>query len=96
MVKHIVLFNLKAGKKDESRAYVVKELESLSAKIQELDFLEIGTNFSDRKTAFDIILVSHFASKAALEIYKNHPEHVKVVQNIKPHIEKTAVCDYMA
>ncbi len=94
MIKHIVLFKLKSENKEISNETVIADLKSLSEKISELKFLEIGSNFSERKTAHDIILVSHFESKDDLYIYRKHPEHVKVVEKIKPFVEKTAVCDY--
>ncbi len=94
MIKHIVLFNVKSENKDKNKIKIVKELESLSVKIKELVFLEIGTNFSERKSAYDIILLSHFKTITDLDSYKNHPEHIKVVQKIMPYIEKSAVCDY--
>jgi len=94
MIKHIVLFNIISENKDENTAKVVSELQNLSEKIKELLFLEIGTNFSDRPNSYDIILVSHFKSVTDLDTYRNHPEHVKVVQKISPYIEKSAVCDY--
>jgi len=94
MIKHIVLFNIKSENKDKNTAKVIAELRSLSRKITELVFLEIGTNFSDSPSAYDIILVSHFKSEEDLNIYRKHPEHVKVLKVISPHIKKTAFCDY--
>ncbi len=96
MVKHIVFFRIKPEIKDKNAAIdtVIGELQPLAGQIPEIVSYELGKNFSDRETAFDIALVSEFASKQDLDTYRNHPLHKQAVENIKPYISQTAVVDY--
>lgn len=56
--------------------------------------MEMDLNFSDRDTAFDLVLVSLFDDDAGLEAYRVHPAHVKVLDYLKRKLETTAVMDY--
>ena len=46
--------------------------------------------------AFDAVLVSEFRDQAALEAYKNHPEHLKVADFVASVKLDRAVVDYEA
>ena len=96
MVKHIVFFKLKEDIQDKKQAakYVIDTLLPLKDKIDVVKFYELGMNFANKETAFDIALVSHFSSREDLDYYRNHPEHIKAVEQIKPYIAKTASVDY--
>ena len=99
MVKHIVLFMLKkeyAEQKIKNKHChkIVSLLETLPKEIPEIEFFEVGVNYSERASAYDIILISEFDTKENLEIYRKHPQHVKVVEELKKYTEKTAVGDY--
>ncbi len=96
MVKHIVFFKIKEDIADKNQAInkVIETLSPLAEKIPEIKFYELGTNFADRDSAFDIALVSYFNSKEDLDTYRNHDLHKQAVEIIKPYIGKTAVVDY--
>jgi hypothetical protein len=69
-------------------------LETLPPKIKQIKFYEVGTNLSKSPAAMDIVLVSHFENLEELDEYRNHPEHLAVVEFIKKTVDKTAVVDY--
>ncbi len=96
MVKHIVFFKLKEDIQDKKQTtkHVIDTLLPLKDKIVVVKFYELGMNFASKETAFDIALISHFSSKEDLDHYRNHPEHLKAVEQIKPYISKTASVDY--
>ena len=98
MIKHIVSWKLsrKNGEKEvQINADAIKSaLDKLPALIEQIKFFEVGKNLSSSKNAYDLILVSEFDSMEALEIYRQHPEHQKVVQLIGKHAEKSMVVDY--
>ena len=96
MVKHIVFFKLRDDIKDKNKAvkYVINTLYPLKDKIDEIKFYELGMNFADKQTAFDIALISHFDNVDALSRYRNHSEHIKAVEKIKKYISSTASVDY--
>lgn len=91
MIKHIVLFKLK-NPADLEKAYAA--LEGLRDKIPELLELEIGKNFTISERAFDLSLISTFASTADLNSYQNHPHHLPVVTLMREICEKSHVVDY--
>ncbi len=94
MVHHIVLFKLKPHTTDGQRDQVLQAIRELKSKIPEVLFIDAGVNFSERGRAFDVMLVSHFQTKADLEIYMAHPEHQHVVQHfIAPLREDLIVGD---
>ena len=100
MVKHIVLFKLKeeysksAEEKDIYCRKVAAQLETLPHNIPEIIFFELGVNYSERKNAYDLILISEFDTDADLKIYQKHPVHIKCVEEIKKYVENLVVCDY--
>ena len=99
MIKHIVLFKLKKEyaelkNKNQHCHKIVSILETLPSEISEITFFEVGVNFSERESAYDIILISEFETKENLEMYRKHPQHIKVVEELKNYTEKTVVGDY--
>lgn len=98
MIKHIVMWKLKeeheGADKDEIMDRVKEELEGLKSSIPEIKTMEIGRNSNELPTSFDIALYSEFESQEDLDIYKEHPEHVKVAQFIRQVTADAVVVDY--
>lgn len=94
MVKHIVMWTLKEENKEENAKKMKADLEALKDKIDFLKFIEVGINFNSTETAYDIVLVTDFESKADLEAYQVHPEHKAVGVFVRSVVEKRAVVDY--
>lgn len=94
MIVHIVMFKFRQEHKSENIKQVVKELNSLVDKIDELKSIEVGVDFNGSARAFDLSLYSTFDSKDALACYGSHPEHLKVVELIKEVTSDTKVVDY--
>ncbi len=83
MIKHIVMWNLRAGSPAERHANcerLQREFESLRGCIPGLLRLEIGIDHSRVDYACDVVLYSEFDSQAALDAYATHPEHLRVRQ----------------
>ena len=98
MLKHIVMWKLKDPHegmgKDELMDRIKQELEGLKNSIPEIKTMEVGRNSNELPTSFDIALYSEFESKEDLEIYREHPEHVKVAQFIRQVTADAVVVDY--
>lgn len=97
MIKHIVMMRLKdvsVTEKQEQLQHIKSILEALLGVVRSLKAMEVGLNFSDRDTAFDLVLVSLFEDKEGLREYAIHPEHIKVLDYLKRKLETTAVTDY--
>lgn len=92
MIKHIVMFSLKESDKDVEK--LERKLFDLKNFIPEIVHIETGRNFSKRKVAYDLVLITEFNSEEDLQTYIDHPEHQKVVEYINEVNEKLAVVDY--
>jgi hypothetical protein len=85
MIRHIVMWKLRGDSpgERERHAHAVKaSLESLRGKVPGLLALQIGVDTSRDEAAFDVVMVSDFASHVALHHYADHPEHLRVKREI--------------
>ena len=99
MIKHVVMWKLKdfaEGCDRKENANKIKTLlEGLKDKIEQIVYLEVGVNLNDSNMAFDAVLISEFQDIHGLEIYKNHPEHLKVADFVAKVRLDRAVVDYL-
>jgi hypothetical protein len=99
MLKHIVMWKLKdhaEGKTREENAIIMKGLlEALKDKIPEIHFLEVGSNVAPTDAAYDIALYSEFRDEAALSVYQEHPDHLKVADFVSRIKEQRVLVDYI-
>ena len=89
------MFQFKDENKTKNIKIVQEKLENLVAKIESLESMEVGVNFTDSPRAFDLSLYSTFADKEALQAYAIHEEHLKVVAFIKDVTTQSKVVDYI-
>jgi len=94
MVVHIVMIKFKDSTTKEQIENIKNRLENLVDLIEPLKTMEVGLNFKESDRAMDLVLTSTFDTKEGLEIYGPHPEHQKVVKDIKELGEYTRVVDY--
>ncbi len=98
MFNHIVLFKLKDFQdeqlKSEVRNQIVNALLGLKEKIAALKYLEVGSNFELTAASFDISLISRFDSHEGFIVYRDHPEHQKVVSLVRENTVDRAAVDY--
>lgn len=98
MIKHIVMWKLKdfaEGKdKIENAEFIKMSLEELRYKIKQIKFLEVGININNSEQAYDAVLYSEFENMEDLNLYKNHPEHLKVSDFCKKVRSARVVTDY--
>lgn len=97
MIKHIVMFKVKAQSSEE-KTFIVNNLKNmldqLKQIIKEIQYLETGINFSARNTAYDLVLITEFLNREDLQIYITDPDHRRVAEYIDTIREQTAVVDY--
>lgn len=91
MVHHLVFFKLNEG---VAAAEAVALLHGLRGVIPELQTLEAGESLLGADRQWDVGLYTTFASLDALEAYRVHPEHQKVVNWIKANTSDRAVVDF--
>lgn len=81
MIRHLVLFKLKAGvTRDDPRVTRWMELsDKLPSQIREIVSWEGGWNVTDRPIAYDFGQNSTFRSREDLAVYLPHPAHQAMV-----------------
>lgn len=98
MIKHIVMFKVRETGSVEEKMQLVDQLknalEALPRKIEQIQTFEVGVNISESPGAYDLILVSTFQDMDELAVYRDHPEHQKVVELIKKETDNRVVVDY--
>lgn len=97
MINHIVLFKLKPYSPNE-KSQVLAELKTsllaLKDKISVVKYLEVGENYELDSKSYDLALISHFETIQDLDVYRVHPEHMKVVKLVGEVTESRAAVDF--
>ncbi|MCC7702871.1 Dabb family protein [Janthinobacterium sp. GW460P] len=82
MIKHIVFWKLKDHAEGADRATNALKLKALldacSDLVPGIVKFEVAVAQPGLEATYDIVLYSEFVSRAALDAYQNHPEHVKI------------------
>ena len=98
MINHTVLFKLKdfdsPFAKKEAIERLSKALLDLKNKISELRHIEVNQHYTLDAPSFDVCLITHFDNIADLDVYRVHPEHLKVVDIVKELTTERAAVDF--
>ena len=98
MISHVVLFKLKEYGNQEKKAEVLEEFKgkllNLKNHITELKYIEVGKNYLIDSPSFDLCLITHFDSVSDLDVYRVHPEHLKVFDFVKEVTVERAAVDF--
>ncbi|MEI6277507.1 MAG: Dabb family protein [Prolixibacteraceae bacterium] len=99
MFNHIVLFKLKNFQNDQLKSEIRDQIKNallgLKEKISELKQIEVGAHYEINGGSFDISLITRFDSKSGFEVYRDHAEHLKVVDLVRANTIDRAVVDYL-
>lgn len=81
MIKHVVLFKLKAGVSwdDPVTKQAVRMAARVGDEVSDLVTWQTGRNISTRDIAYDFLVIGTVADEAALERYLFHPFHQEAV-----------------
>ncbi len=94
MIKHIVMWKFKDEVAESDKLEMKRQLESLKGVVPTLIDIEIGMDVVGKEASKDMVLTTEFNSMEDLAAYAGHPEHVKVVEFVKPLVCERAVVDY--
>lgn len=98
MLHHVVLFRLHATIDEAALAEVMAQFAALPAQIPEIIQLDVRRDVlppdARRLVSSHYGLIGQFADLDALKRYQQHPQHVAVLDQIRPHIEQMLVLDY--
>jgi len=92
-VNHLVWFKFNAGVADLRIAEHLRALASLKEAVPGVIELSVGENFTDRADGHTHGLTVTLADKEALGAYAAHPEHLAVVEKLRPDAQWMAM-DY--
>jgi quinol monooxygenase YgiN len=90
-VRHIVMWNMIDA---TSAARFKAQLDSCRRLVPGIVEWEVGIRQPGLDASVDVVLVSTFASRAALEEYQHHPHHKAVAATIGPWRRTREVLDY--
>lgn len=97
MIRHIVMWKLKDFGQAEIKALnasrLKDELYHLKNEIVQIKALKVGINLNP-VNEYDIVLECEFDNFEDLDIYQNHPAHLKVVEFVKTVRDLRAAVDY--
>jgi hypothetical protein len=83
------------GKDKLENAKIIKMgLEDLKNKINQIRCIEVGININESEQAYDVVLYSEFDSVEDLNLYQNHPDHVRISEFITNLRDVRVVTDY--
>lgn len=94
MLTHIVCWKYKNGTSAEQREDHIRKLRSLGDLIPNILSFEVGTDILHLERSFDTGLVAKYPDRASLDLYTDHPEHVKVAALGKYLAEKVVSVDF--
>jgi quinol monooxygenase YgiN len=98
MIKHVIIWKVKEGTggktKEDNIREVIELLKGLKESVPGVINLEVGRNISESPSAQDIFFYTEFKDSEALDTYRHHPEHLNVVEKMKPLIDSAWVVDY--
>ncbi|HTR06086.1 MAG TPA: Dabb family protein [Paraburkholderia sp.] len=99
MIRHIVMWKLKESAEGATRVENVAKFKTLLEGCRDLVpgtlHLEVGVAGEGLDSTFDLVLVSDFADKAALDAYQIHPGHLVVKDFAKRVVESRQAVDYV-
>lgn len=99
MLKHIVMWKLKAQAEGMSAAENAQKmqglLEACSALVPGMGRFEVGLAEPELGSSFDLVLYSEFDDNAALQAYQVHPQHQALVAFIRSVSEARQCVDYV-
>ncbi|MCX4146137.1 Dabb family protein [Paraburkholderia madseniana] len=98
MIRHIVMWKLKETAEGASRAENVlklkEKLEGCRDIVPGMLKLEVGIAAPGLESTYDIVLVSDFTDKAALDAYQAHPTHTALKGFVGAVRESRECVDY--
>jgi len=97
MIRHIVIWTLKATEAQEKAAAIDRictVLGSLPPLVPQIKHLRVAHNVAHHDVNQDVVLVVDFDSVADLDAYQEHPEHVKIVPVVRELTSARAAVDF--
>ena len=86
MIRHVIMWKFTEEFEGMNKDMIMDDVEEkfrhLKKTIPEIKFMSVERDVLRSARSFDMIYVTEFESLEALEVYRVHPEHVKVAEFI--------------
>ena len=79
MIRHVVMFNFRAGTTEEQKAAVRAALGRLPERIPEIRAYRFGTDLGLRDDNFEFAVTADFDDVDGFTVYRDHPDHQKAI-----------------
>ena len=90
-LEHMVWIKFKPGVTAERQQQHLDGLRSLTGTVPGIRHLAVGANITDRAMGYTHGLLVRLDDAAALKVYADHPEHVKVAKPLREDAELLAM-----
>lgn len=80
--RHVALFRWQPGVTAEQVAEITRSLGALAETLERCESYACGPDLGLRENSFDYGVVAAFESKDAWQAYVEHPEHVRIAQEL--------------
>jgi hypothetical protein len=94
MLYHVVLMNFKDDTTEEDIQELERRLDDLPNHIMEIQMYEFGRDIVRSGRSSDFALISMFANLPAMQRYQEHPEHLKVLEQVRKVCENVHAADF--
>ncbi|MBF0171581.1 MAG: Dabb family protein [Nitrospinae bacterium] len=94
MIRHIVFFTFRPEVPVAERERFADQLRRLKETVPEVRELTVAFDVGKKGNSFELALDSSFDSMEAVEAYAVHPDHVKILDEVKRLCAATAKVDY--
>jgi hypothetical protein len=93
VITHVVMWRVE-DPTAERLARFIALLRSLEGNVARLQSIEVGHNELSDPEAFDVVLITRFATGEDLEAYRTDPFHVEVAAQLKAMTAARSVVDF--
>ena len=94
MIQHMVMLKFKNGTESADIDALEKGMDALPNVINEIQSFEFGRDIVGSDRSYDFGLVSLFANTEALQRYQVHPEHLKVLEQVRTICDSVITVDF--
>lgn len=95
MIRHVVLLRWIAESTADQHQAVLDELAALPGAIPEIARYRLGEDLGLAEGNASLSVIADFASVADYEVYRDHPEHQRVIaERIKPILAGRSALQY--
>lgn len=97
MIRHIVFFRFQEANgltKEQITSELKAKFDALTSKISEIKKLTCGIDFLHSERSYDLALEVDFQSVDDMNSYQTNPNHVAIVEWMKPYKLAAAAVDF--